>query len=85
MPRYLIEVAHQNKKEDCKRAVKIFLSTGSHFVTNADWGCSDGVHKAWIIVDLSNKEEALSVVPPAFRHDTTIVTLQNFSLDHAVE
>lgn len=85
MPKYLIEIAHQNKKEDCERAVEIFMTIGSHLLTNADWGCSDGVHKAWIIAELDSKEEALLIVPPAFRHDTTIVTLQNFSLDYAVK
>ncbi len=82
MPRFLIEVSHLNKREECERAVKIFMATGSHFVTHADWGCSDGVHKAWIIAELGSKEEALSIVPPAFRRHAKVTALQNFSLDY---
>jgi hypothetical protein len=38
MPRFLIEVIHENRKESCDQAVRAFLATGSHFMTNADWG-----------------------------------------------
>ncbi len=83
MPKFLIEVPHGETKEACERAVAIFMATGSHFVVNADWGCSDNVHKAWIIVDLENKQAALSILPPAFRKDATVVQLENFSpADH---
>ena len=81
MSRFLIEVPHENKEEACERAVVAFMATGSHFVTNADWGCSDGVHKAWIVVELDSKEEAMTILPPIFRQNATIITLQNFSLD----
>ena len=58
MTRFLIEVPHENKKETCDRAVRIFMETGSHFMTNAEWGCGDDVHKAWFIVDMDSKDEA---------------------------
>jgi len=80
MLRLLIEIAHENKQEACDRAVEIFKSTGSHFLTNADWGCADGVHKAWITTDLESKEEALSIVPIWFRPKTKIITLNKFAL-----
>jgi hypothetical protein len=60
--------------------VEILLSSGSHFLTNADWGCMDGVHKAWFIMDTDSKNEALMVVPPAFRKDTKITQLNKFNL-----
>ncbi|OGK23603.1 hypothetical protein A2954_00870 [Candidatus Roizmanbacteria bacterium RIFCSPLOWO2_01_FULL_37_12] len=78
MPRYLIEVAHENKKEACNEAVRIFEMTGSHFLTNSDWGCADDIHKSWIIADLTNKEQALLIVPPSFRQKTKIITLNRF-------
>ena len=55
MPRFLIEVPHDNTKDACMRAVKIFHETGSHFMTNADWGCADNEHKAWFVVELDSK------------------------------
>lgn len=78
MTRYLIEVPHENSKEACNRAVQVFLSTGSHFMTNADWGCSDDVHKAWFVVEAQSKEEASAILPPLLRRDATIIALQRY-------
>ena len=85
MLRLLIEVTHENTKEACDRAIEVFKNTGSHFLTNADWGCKDDVHKAWIIVDMDSKEEALRIVPPSFRQQTKIITLYKFALETANE
>lgn len=80
MPRFLIEVPHSADITECKRAVAVFLETGSHFLTRAEWGCKDGEHKAWMIIDVGTKEEAQNVVPTAFRHEAHIVQLNTFSL-----
>ena len=80
MSRFLIEVPHENKKEACERAVQVFLESGSHFVTNADWGCHDDEHKAWLVVDLDNKEEARAILPPHYRHDAKIIALEKFTM-----
>jgi hypothetical protein len=80
MSKYLIEIPHGSEKIECLRSVEILLSSGSHFLTNADWGCMDGVHKAWFIMDTDSKNEALMVVPPAFRKDTKITQLNKFNL-----
>ena len=81
MRRFLIEVPHEAETLACARAVQIFLATGSHFLTQADWGCMDGVHSAWILVEVENKEEALLIVPPVFRPDARIVRLNKFTMD----
>ena len=78
MVRFLVEVPHENKKEACDRAVRIFMETGSHFMTNADWGCGDGVHKAWFIIDVDKREDARAILPPLFRQSATIIELQRF-------
>jgi len=79
MAKYLIEVPHGAEKGECVRAVQIFLNSGSHFLAGADWGCFDGEHKAWMIVDVENKEQARSIVPPSYRPQATIVALNQFS------
>lgn len=79
MPKFLIEVPHGTSKEVCERTVDTLMKTGSHFLANADWGCSDNVHKAWIIVELDSKQDAINILPPAFRKDATVVQLENFS------
>lgn len=79
MPRYLVEVPHEDSKAACDRAVGVFLQTGSHFLTHADWGCDDAVHKAWFIVEMENKDQALSIVPPLFRRDASVIALRRFT------
>ena len=81
MPQFLIEVPHPEATLACARIVKIFLSTGSHFLARADWGCMDGVHSSWLTVDALNKEEARMVIPPQFRSQAKIVGLNKFSLE----
>lgn len=85
MARFLIEVPHGANKEACDIAIRIFLQTGSHFLTHADWGCKDGEHKAWIIAEVANKEEALFILPPAFRAEAKITRLTTFTGKDIVE
>ena len=81
MAKYLVEVYHSADKIECLRTIQIFLSTGSHFLTHADWGCLDGEHKAWFILDIGSKEDAKSIVPPAFRQHTRIIGLTKFNIN----
>ena len=81
MARFLIEVPHDATPGECGRAVELLLGSGSHFVSEAEWGCSDGVHKGWIIVDVNTKEEAAFVVPPVYRSRATIVRLTKFTIN----
>ena len=78
--RFLIEVPHEEATVACARVVEVFLKTGSHFLSNADWGCKDGVHKAWILVDAASKDEARGIVPPPFRAQAKVVQLNAFTM-----
>jgi hypothetical protein len=81
MAKFLIEVPHDPEVEACARVVQVFLKSGSHFLTHADWGCRDGEHKAWIIADVANKNEAAWIVPPALRSQARITRLTYFTLE----
>ena len=83
MPRFLIEVAHDNAPDAvaCSKVIQIFQQTGSHWVTHADWGCRDGNHKAWLILEAESKDEARLVVPAQFRGDARITRLTKFTID----
>jgi hypothetical protein len=81
MPRFLIEIPHDSNEEACKKAVDVILSTGSHFFTHADWGCQDGEHKAWLVVDVDSRDEARGIVPVSFRNEAKIIQLNTFSID----
>jgi hypothetical protein len=80
MEKFLIEVSHEAEKMACARAVRILLTPGSHYLTNADFGCSDGVHKAWIIAEVESKDQARGILPPAYRSQARIVKLNKFSI-----
>lgn len=80
MARFLIEVPHESDAIACARAVQVLLSTGSHFLTHADFGCHDGVHKAWIIVDVDSKDEARAILPSVYQSEATIVQLNKFTI-----
>ena len=81
MPKFLIEVPHESAVVACARAIKVLLETGSHFLTHADFGCSDGVHKAWIVVDVDTREDARNMLPPAYRRQASVVQLCKFGID----
>jgi hypothetical protein len=88
MPKFLIEVPHEEEVVACARALKVLLQSGSHFLTNADFGCEDGVHKAWLVVDVEDHAVARGILPPVYRADATIVKLCKFGiaeLDELIE
>jgi sugar lactone lactonase YvrE len=79
MEKFLIEVPHGEDKKSCMRAIQVFNRSGSHFVTHADWGCLDGDHKAWMIVEVPDKNAARRILPAAYQHDAKITRLHRFS------
>ena len=80
MERFLIEVPHGDTAAACARAAELLLRTGSHFLTRADFGCSDKVHKAWMIVEAESKEDARNVLPSELRPIASIVRLNHFTM-----
>ena len=81
MPKFLIEFRHSTEYEGCVRALNAIVVHGSHIISEAEWGCEDGVHSGWLIADLDSREEAMQLVPPEYRNDTTIVQLRTWSRD----
>lgn len=81
MARFLIEVPHEEELRACARVVQLFLATGSHFLTHADWGCEAGVHSAFFMVDAENRDEALRILPPQFRSEAKVTGLNKFTME----
>ena len=81
MPRFLIEVPHEAETVACARAAKVLLQTGSHFVTHADFGCLDGDHRAWIVLEGDSKSQVRNMLPVPYRSKALIVGLNKFSID----
>ncbi len=69
MPRYLIELPHEDEHDACVKALRALEQFGSHFVTHADWGCEAGIHCGWMIVELNsrNGRQLRSPSPRALR------------------
>lgn len=85
MTKYLIEVPHDSHRVACAIAVQMFLNSGNHFLANADWGCKDGEHKAWMIVEAANKEQARSILPFGYQPQAKIVALNRFGMEEIEE
>jgi hypothetical protein len=85
MAKFLIEVPHEAEMIACARAIAVLQATGSHFLTHAEYGCHDGVHKAWMILEANDKEELRMIVPPPYRDSAQIVQLNHFSVEEIDE
>lgn len=79
MPRFLIEMTHEDEHDNCVRALDAVRLHGSHLITRIEWGCKAGVHSGWIIAECDSVEEAKMLVPPELRHETRVVQLDRFT------
>ena len=80
MERFLVISPHT--EATCRMAIQEVMSAG--YITHFDWGCKDGDHTGWAIIEADNAREALMVVPPAQRSSARAVRLAKFSV-HDVE
>ena len=79
--RFLIEIEHEATEEACLTAMETIRATGSHFLTNADWGCESGEHKCWAIVEVDSKRDARAILPPVYRQEAKIIKLIKYTPD----
>lgn len=79
MPRFLIEFRHTDDHAGCVRALDAVVNYGSHLVTHAEFGCGDGEHAGWMILEIDDRDQALQVIPPQFRSDAKIVMLRKWT------
>ena len=79
MEKFLIEVPHGGDNASCVQAIQVFLASGSHFVTHADWGFHNGEYKAWLVAETENEKEAMQILPSAYRRSAKITLIQKFS------
>ncbi len=85
MARFLIEVPPDPEARSCALAVQVLLQTGSHYLTNVEYGCFDGEHKGWLIVDADSRDEARHILPPVYRPQARIIRLNRFSMEEIDE
>jgi len=81
MNRYLIETPHT--KRNCKLVVSEVHAMG--YLHNFDWGCDDGVHCGWAVIEAESEAQARTVVPGIARETARVIKLIRFSEDLAHE
>jgi hypothetical protein len=74
MKRFLV-ISHHSAA-DCIMALKQVHAIG--YLTHFDWGCKDGVHTGWAILEAETKEEAMLSVPTFLRSQAQVVRLVKF-------
>jgi hypothetical protein len=79
MEKFLIEIRNGGDTASCLRSIQSFLSSRTHYVTSVEWGCLEGEHKAWLIIKTSNREDALRIIPAAYRQNAKITRLHKFT------
>jgi hypothetical protein len=85
MPRYMIEASHDPQPKACARLLNSLLQGGAHILSNVDFGCEEGVHTAWIIVEAENDHYARLMVPPVIRDTALLVKLNKYTPDQIKE
>lgn len=77
MDRFLVESPHE--PGDCKKIVDNCYAQG--YLYNCDWGCKDGVHKAWVIIEAENAAQASMVVPTLLRPNAKVIRIVKFDAE----
>jgi hypothetical protein len=75
--RFLVISDHTS--EDCVKALKETLAIG--YLTHFDWGCKDGVHTGWAVLEAEDKSQAILSVPTFLRERARVVQLAKFHPD----
>ena len=69
----------ENETSECELVIKLYVTSGSHLLEQAHWGCKDGVHNAWFISDFESKQEALQIIPAYLKRNAIITELVKFT------
>ena len=75
MERYMVVSPHT--AQDCKNAMKQIEAAG--YITHFDWGCMDGEHTGWAIIEADDAKEAMMVVPSGQRRNARAIKLVKFT------
>ena len=75
MKRFLVISHHTG--DECVKALKETLAIG--YLTHFDWGCRDGVHTGWAILEAEDKEQAMLSIPTFLRGKAQVIQLAKFN------
>jgi hypothetical protein len=81
--RYVILSPHT--REECLRALDEILANGPDALARYEWGCMDGDHTGYAIVEAGSKGEAAATVPAFLRGKARVVKLNRFTQEQIRE
>ena len=73
------KLQEQGEYDKAEKAIKETLAIG--YLTHFEWGCKDGVHTGWAILEANDKAEAILSVPTFLRPDARVIMLTRFDPD----
>src|SRR5215510_1923861 len=71
MDRYLIESPHE--AQECDAIIREIHTAG--YLHYFEWGCHDGDHTGWAIIETESREHAKQIVPWQIRDQARVVKL----------
>jgi hypothetical protein len=74
MSRYMVVTPHKDK--ECLKLVEWVQAQG--YLHQFDWGCGDGEHCGWAILEADDAEKAKLVVPPILREKARVFKLNKY-------
>lgn len=77
MARYLLESPHS--KEECLKALDEILAEGPSVLNKFDWGCMDGDHTGYALIDAKGESEVMNIIPGFLRNKARIHKLGKFT------
>lgn len=77
MRRYMLESPHT--KEECLKELEGIMSEGRNVLDKFYWGCSQGDHTGYAIVDADDELKALNLVPGFIRNKAKAIEVQQFT------
>ena len=77
MVKYLI--ASRHNAEDCLRALDETLAKGPKSLERFVYGCKEGDHTGYAIVDVKSMSDALAMVPEFLQDDACLTKVDHFT------
>jgi len=74
MDRFLIETPH--REQDCMNLIQLLNAQG--YLTHFDWGCMNGVHTGWAVIEATSEAEARLAIPPLVRGEARVTKVNRF-------
>ena len=77
MARYLLTCPHT--PEDCVPDLDSILGHSQELLNRFEWGCTDGEHVGWAIVEAGNESVARMLLPVSIRQKASVRQVTKFT------